>query len=88
MIAAPKKRATRPTAAAAPGDRLANHEQTTEAVGVLAELYDAWNRLVKVTASNDTDVTIQTAEYDGKGRRMKKRVKKSGDLDKTVVYLY
>ena len=43
--------------------------------------FDAWNRLVKVTASNDTDVVIQTAEYDGKGRRMKKVVKKSGPLD-------
>ena len=50
--------------------------------------FDAWNRMVKVTASNDTDVTLQTAEYDGKGRRMKKVVTKSGPLDSTVVYLY
>ena len=36
---------------------------------------DAWNRLLKVTAASDTDVTLQTAEHDGKGRRMEE----SGD---------
>ncbi len=43
---------------------------------------------MKVRASNDSDVTIQTAEYDGIGRRMKKVVTNSGDLDGTVVYFY
>ncbi|MHC5112196.1 MAG: RHS repeat-associated core domain-containing protein [Planctomycetota bacterium] len=56
--------------------------------GRLKYTYDAWNRLVKVTASNDTDVVIQAAEYDGKGRRMTKVVTNSGDLDTTMVYLY
>ena len=51
-------------------------------------IYDAWNRLVKVRASNDADVTIQTAEFDARGRRIKKVVTNSGDLDATVVYLY
>ena len=39
-------------------------------------------------ASNDTDVVIQPAEYDGTGRRMKKVLTNSGDFDATVVYLY
>ncbi len=51
-------------------------------------IYDAWNRLVKVRASHDSDVTIQTAEFDATGRRIKKVVTKSGGFDDTVVYFY
>jgi RHS repeat-associated protein len=51
-------------------------------------VYDAWNRLVKVRSKNDADVTIQTAEFDALGRRIKKVVSKSGEYDKTEVYLY
>ena len=36
----------------------------------------------------DTDVTIQTAEFDGRGRRITKVTTNSGDSDKTVVYLW
>jgi len=50
--------------------------------------YDAWNRLVKVTRKQDTDIVIQTAEYDGLGRRVQKVVAKSGDLDGTFSYFY
>ncbi|MCG3131416.1 MAG: hypothetical protein FLDDKLPJ_02208 [Phycisphaerae bacterium] len=50
--------------------------------------YDAWNRLVKVTRKQDTDIVIQTAEYDGLGRRTQKVVTKSGELDGTFVYYY
>ena len=32
---------------------------------------------------DDTDATIQTAKYDGSGRRMKKVVSNSGDFEKT-----
>jgi hypothetical protein len=45
------------------------------------------NRLVKATL-DDTDITIQEAEFDGLGRRIKKTVTNSGDLDGTTVYLY
>ncbi len=51
-------------------------------------IYDAWNRLVKVRASNDAAVTIQTAEFDATGRRIKKVVTNSGGFDDVVVYLY
>ncbi len=54
----------------------------------LVYIYDAWNRLVKVRASNDAAVTIQTAEFDATGRRIKKVVTKSGGFDDTVVYFY
>ena len=50
--------------------------------------YDAWNRLVKVTARADSDVTIQTASYDGRGRRLKKTVTNTGQHDGTVVFYY
>jgi len=50
--------------------------------------YDAWQRMVKVTSKQDTDVTIQTAAHDGLGRRIKKVVSNSGDLDGTWVYYY
>ena len=58
---------------------------------------------LNVKCPNDSDVTIQTAEYDGMGRRMKKVVDNSGVLDSprtlrvplrrvkedgTVVYFY
>ena len=56
--------------------------------GDFVYIYDGWNRLVKVRASNDADVAIQTAEFDALGRRIKKVVENSGDLDATVVYLY
>ncbi len=62
-------------------------EFLTARVKNLRRVKDA-NRLVKVTASNDTDVVIQTAEFDGLGRRIKKVVTNSGDLDGTVIYLY
>jgi len=51
--------------------------------------YDAWNRLVKVQQAADGGaLTIQTAGYDGSGRRVKKVVTNSGDLDGTTKYLY
>jgi RHS repeat-associated protein len=43
---------------------------------------------VLVRSSVDADVTIQTAEFDGVGRRIKKTVAGSGDLDGTTVYFY
>jgi YD repeat-containing protein len=55
--------------------------------GTYKYTYDAWNRLVKATL-DDTDITIQQAEFDGLGRRIKKTVTNSGDLDGTTVYLY
>ena len=36
----------------------------------------------------DTDTTIQTAEFDGLGRRMKKAVTRAGEYDTTEVYFY
>ncbi|MCK6466501.1 MAG: hypothetical protein L6Q93_16885, partial [Phycisphaerae bacterium] len=56
--------------------------------GQMRYTYDAWNRLVKVTRKQDTDIVIQAAEYDGIGRRVQKVVTKSGDLDGTFVYYY
>ncbi|MCB9850297.1 MAG: hypothetical protein H6817_06290 [Phycisphaerales bacterium] len=50
-------------------------------------IYDPWNRLVKATLE-DSDVVIQEAEFDGLGRRIRKVVTNSGDLDGTTVYLY
>ena len=50
--------------------------------------YDPWNRLVKVAAKQDTDITIQTAKYDGLGRRLEKVVTNSGDHDATWRYCY
>ncbi len=43
---------------------------------------------MKVRSKNDADVTIQTAEFDGLGRRIKKVVTKSGEYEKTEVYYY
>ncbi|MCG3132440.1 MAG: hypothetical protein FLDDKLPJ_03290 [Phycisphaerae bacterium] len=56
--------------------------------GQMRYTYDAWNRLVKVTRKQDTDIVIQTAEYDGLGRRTQKVVTKSGELDGTFVCSY
>ncbi len=57
--------------------------------GVYRYVYDAWNRLVKVQSSADSGATtIQTAEFDATGRRLKKVVTDSGNWDGTVVYLY
>ena len=51
--------------------------------------YDAWNRLVKVQSSLDSGaVTIQTAEFDAMGCRIKKVVTNAGEYDGTVVYFY
>ncbi|MCK4658817.1 MAG: hypothetical protein KAV82_04780, partial [Phycisphaerae bacterium] len=47
--------------------------------GTYKYTYDPWNRLVKVTAKQDTDITIQQATYDALGRRIKKVVTNSGD---------
>ena len=56
--------------------------------GTYKYTYDAWNRLVKVTAKQDTDITLQTAKYDGLGRRLEKVVTNSGDHDATWRYYY
>ena len=44
--------------------------------------------MVKVRSKDDTDITIQTTEFDGQGRRIKKTVTNAGEYDETVVYLY
>ncbi|MCK4659616.1 MAG: hypothetical protein KAV82_08870 [Phycisphaerae bacterium] len=41
-----------------------------------------------MTAKEDTGITIQTARYDGLGRRVRKIVTNSGQHDGTVVYYY
>jgi len=51
-------------------------------------VYDAWNRLVKVRSAVDTDVTLQTSEFDGQGRRIKKVVTNTGQWDGTTVFLF
>jgi RHS repeat-associated protein len=51
-------------------------------------VYDAWNRLVKVRSKNDADVTIQTADFDALGRRIKKVAANSGDNNQNLVYYY
>jgi RHS repeat-associated protein len=56
--------------------------------GTFEYQYDAYNRLVKVRSSVDTDVTYQTSNFDGLGRRIKKDVANSGDLDGTTVFYY
>ena|GEM_PF-2261666 len=50
--------------------------------------YDAWHRMVNVSSKQDSDVTIQTASHDGLGRRIKKVVGNSGDLDGTFTHYY
>lgn len=47
-------------------------------------IYDAWNRLVQITASG----TIATYEYDGLNRRIAKGEYVSGSLSKTRHYYY
>jgi len=54
----------------------------------LRYVYDVWNRLVKAQSRQDGDVVIQTAEYDGLGRRVQKVVSNSGDLDGTFAFYY
>jgi len=54
----------------------------------LRYVYDAWNRLVKAESRQDGDVVIQTAEYDGLGRRVQKAVSNSGGLDGTFAFYY
>jgi RHS repeat-associated protein len=46
------------------------------------------HRAHTLRSKNDADVTIQTAEFDALGRRIKKVVSHAGEYDKTVVYLY
>ncbi len=53
--------------------------------GSFKYVYDAWNRLVKATL-DDSNVTIHVAVFDGLGRRVKKTVTNSGDLDGVVEY--
>ena len=50
--------------------------------------YDAWNRLVKVTAATDTDVTFHVREYYGDGRWSKKTVTNAGQYKGAVVPYY
>ncbi|MCC7290423.1 MAG: hypothetical protein IT449_00005, partial [Phycisphaerales bacterium] len=56
--------------------------------GQMRYTYDAWNHLAKVTLKQDADIVIQTAEYDGLGRRFSKVVTQSGDLDGIYLYFY
>jgi RHS repeat-associated protein len=56
--------------------------------GTFEYQYDAYNRLVAVRSSVDADVTYQTSNFDGLGRRIKKVVASSGDLDGTTVFYY
>jgi len=49
-------------------------------------VYDAWNRLVKAQSRQDSDVIIQTAEFDGLGRWIRKVVSNSGDLDGSFTF--
>ena len=37
--------------------------------GHLVNVYDAWNRLVEIRSSEDSDVVFQTASFDGLGQR-------------------
>lgn len=50
--------------------------------------YDAWHRLVKVRSREDSDIVLQTSEYDALGRRISKQIDNSGDLDRDLVYYY
>ena len=50
--------------------------------------YDAWNRLVRAVNAEDTSVTIHEAEFDGRGRRIKKVVTNAGPDNGTVVFYY
>ncbi|MEK6675465.1 MAG: RHS repeat-associated core domain-containing protein, partial [Planctomycetota bacterium] len=56
--------------------------------GQLQYVYDAWNRLVKVRSSKQSNATIQTAEFDGVGRRIEKIVSNTGTFDATWRYFY
>jgi RHS repeat-associated protein len=56
--------------------------------GVYKYKYDAWNRLVQVRAGEGAESVLATYTYDATGRRIKKVVSNSGDLDTTEVYYY
>ena len=56
--------------------------------GKLVYAYDAWNRLVRAVNAEDTSVTIHEAEFDGRGRRIKKVVTNAGPDNGTVVFYY
>ncbi len=49
--------------------------------------YDAWNRLVTVKTQED-NLTIAAYKYDALGRRIKKVVTNSGNLDGTLYFYY
>ena len=84
------------------GDRVVNEDFSSTSVtvshddagnlindGIHINTYDAWNRLVKVQSAADSGaVTIQTAKFDAKGRRIPNVVTNSGHVDATKVYLY
>ena len=53
----------------------------------VAEGLAVTSRVVGVTLT-DSEVTIQTASYDGLNRRAKKVVSNSGNLDGTTVFYY
>lgn len=56
--------------------------------GVFQYVYDAWNRLIKVRSAVGTARTLQTAKFDGMGRRLEKNVTNSGDSDAETLYYY
>ncbi|MBI4718682.1 MAG: hypothetical protein HY763_12815 [Planctomycetes bacterium] len=56
--------------------------------GQFVYVYDSWDRMLRVGSANDADVVIQTAEYDGTGRRRQEVVSNSGAREKTGIYLY
>ena len=57
--------------------------------GTYEYVYDAWHRLVKVSFADDGGIlTLQTAEFDATGRRLKKVVTNAGDHNATVIYLF
>ncbi len=62
--------------------------------GTYAFGYDAWNRLVIISAATKSGSTVtvgdtlQTAGYDGMGRRVVKAVQNSGGLNATYHYYY
>jgi hypothetical protein len=63
--------------------------------GTFSYAYDAWNRLAKVTkAYRDSGGTLQSGSvvsehaYDGRGRRSKKEIKNSADLDITYHFYH
>ena len=51
-------------------------------------IYDAWNRLAKVTDDAQTPATIAEYQYDGLGRRIVKSVYASGSVTHRMHYYY